>query len=191
MIEQIPDDPTNSFAFLGPGVVIAFLDELPAGTAHARFALYNEYIDGNDDYDLYLYYCPELSCSQVDASTNADSNEVVDVTFPLNDPTINDPYLVFIHGFEIAAGVGNAILFDWNFGIVDDRGNLTVDAPSTASIGDSATIAIEWGGLFSGGPGDKALGAISHSDASGVQGLTLIDITNDAGFGYCDFGLCP
>ena len=186
------DDPTNNFVFLGPGVEIAFLAELPPGTAHARFSTFNEYTEGNDDVDLYLYYCPEFSCSQIDASTNFDSNEEVGVTFPLNDPNIDDPYLVFTHAFEIEGGTGQGILFDWNFGVVDDRGNLSItSAPTTASIGDSATIAIEWAGLFSGLPGDKQLGAISHSDATGVQGLTLIDITNDAGLGICDFaGIC-
>ncbi len=182
---EVPDDPANSFAFLGPGVVIAFLEEIPEGAAYARWSLFDEYDDGNHDMDLYLYYCPNFSCSQIDSSLNATSNEEVSVTFPLNDPNINDPYLVFIHGFEMEGGVGNALLFDWNFGVVDDRGNLTVTAPTTAAIGDVATIAISWSDLFF-GAGRKQVGAISHSDPNGIQGLTLIDVTNDQGFGFDD-----
>ncbi len=180
-----PDDPGNSFVFLGPGVEIAFLEPLPPGTAHARWSTFNEYTSGNSDIDLYLYYCPSFSCTLIDSSTNVDSNESVEVTFPQTGPA--DFYLVFTHGYETDGPVADVILFDHVFGVVDDRGNMTVSAPSSASIGETATLEVDWFGLPF-GPGSKQLGAISHSDASGVQDLTLINIENDAGFTLCDFG---
>ena len=159
--------------------------------AYAKFATFNEYTSGNDDIDLYLYYCPNFLCTQIDSSTNADSNEEVAVAFPLNDPAINDPYLVFTHAFETEGGApAQVILFDWAIGAVDDRGNLMVDAPSSATIGETVNETINWFGLST-GPAGKQFGAISHSDASGIQELTLIDITNDQGSTICDFGLCP
>ena len=186
---QVPDDPGNSFQFLGPGVEIAYLAEVPAGTAFARWATFNEYTSGNDDVDLYLYYCPNFSCSQIDSSGNVDGNEEVSVLLPQNDPNIVDPYLVFIHGFETDGPVADVILFDWTFGLVDDAGNMTVTAPTSATIGATETVTVDWSGLST-GPGAKQLGAISHSDADGLKELTLINITNDPGASICDFGLC-
>ncbi|MEM8983653.1 MAG: S8 family serine peptidase [Pseudomonadota bacterium] len=191
-VVTVAQDPDQSFSFNEPGLGFAFFAELPEGTAHARWSLFNEYGDGNHDLDMYLYYCPDFLCTQIDASTNVDSNEEVNVTLPLVDPNITDPYLVFIHGFAVEDGVSaDTIMFDWSFSAVPGSTNLAItSAPNAAAIGDSATIAIEWAGLFF-GPGGKQLGAISHSDANGVQGLTLIDVTNDPGFGYCNFFACP
>ncbi len=187
----VEDDPGDSFQFLGPGTVIGFLEEIPDGTAFARWAIFDEYTSGNDDIDLYLYYCPEFSCTQIDLSGNTGSNEEVSVTFPLNDPNIEDPYLVFLHGFDTDGGLpATVIQFDWSFGVVDDAGNLTVTAPGTAALATTETVSVEWSGLPV-GPGAKQLGAISHSDANGIQDLTLINIANDPGATLCDFGLCP
>ena len=189
---QVEDDPANSFQFLGPGTAIAFLAEVPAGTAHARWSLFDEYTSGlgGDDLDLYLYYCPNFLCTLVDSSGDVGSNEEVSVTLPLNDPAIDDPYLVFVHGYETAGRAPSTlVLFDWNFGLVDDRGNMAVTAPSSASIGQTETLTVDWANLAT-GPGEKQLGAISHSDAGGLRGLTIVDIENDEGFTLCDFGLC-
>ncbi|MCU0976040.1 MAG: hypothetical protein MUC71_06975 [Steroidobacteraceae bacterium] len=189
---RVADDPGNSFQFLGPGTAIAFLDEVPPGTAFARWSLFDEYTSGlgNDDLDLYLYYCPEFLCTLVDSSGNLGSNEEVSVTLPLNDPGIDDPYVVFVHGYETAGRAPSTlVLFDWDFGLVDNRGNMTVTAPNAATIGQTETLSVNWSGLAT-GPGEKQLGAISHSDAGGLRGLTLIDIENDQGFTICDFGLC-
>ena len=193
-LAEVEDDPGNSFAFFGPGTTIAFLEEVPPDTAYARWSTFNEYTDGdNDDIDLYLYYCPDFLCTLIDSSGNVDSNEEVNVVLPASDPSIDDPYLVFAHGFNTEGGVGGplaqVILFAHTFGLVDDAGNMTVTAPGSADIGTSATVNVSWAGL-SEGLGAKQLGAVSHSDADGLQGLTLINITNDAGFGICDFGLC-
>ncbi|MDJ0939341.1 MAG: S8 family serine peptidase [Woeseiaceae bacterium] len=184
------DDPFDEFVFLGPGVEIAFLAEVPPGTAFARWELTDEYTTGNDDIDLYLYYCPNFSCTQIGSSTNVNSNEQVEVLLPANDPAIDDPYLVFTHGFNVEGGTGELILFDYAFGLVDDAGNLTISGPASATIGATETISLEWMNLNF-GIGFKQLGAVSHSDASGIQGLTIISIDNDLGTGICEFIACP
>lgn len=187
----VEDDPGNSFQFLGPGTTIAFIADLPAGTAFARWSLFNEYTSGNDDLDLYLFYCPNFLCTQIDSSGNPDSNEEVSVTLPVTDESIDDPYVIFVHGFNTEGGTpADFIQFDWNFGVVDDRGNMTVTAPSSATIGETETVTVDWTGLLT-GPGAKQLGAVSHSDASAIQALTLISIQNDAGAGLCDLVECP
>lgn len=186
----IPDDPNNSYQFLGAGVEIAYLAEIPAGTAFTRWSTFNEYTSGNDDIDLYLYYCPNFSCTLIGSSANGDSNEEVQVFLPVNDPAITDPYLILAHGYETDGGLpADVILFDWNVGFVDDAGNMTVTAPTSASIGVTAPVTVDWSGLAA-GPAAKYVGGVSHSDASGFQGATVVDITNDQGFGFCDLVPC-
>jgi hypothetical protein len=193
-LSTVLDDPDNSFTFNEPGTSrLAFLAEIPAGTVHAQWSLFDVYNDGAHDLDMYLYYCPNLSCSLVDSSLNATSNERVGVSFPLNNPSINDPYAVFVHGFNTAGGVGGPpaqfILFRHLVGA--SAGNMTVNAPSTATVGDTATIGINWMGLFT-GPGGKQAGAVSYSDGTAIRGLTIVNITNDPGGRFCDFvGPCP
>jgi hypothetical protein len=187
----VEDDPNNDFQFFGPGTVLAFADEVPPGTAFARWTTYNEYTSGNDDIDLYLFYCPNFSCTQIASSGNPDSNELVEVLLPVNDPTIPDPYVIFLHGFDTEGGQpADVIQFFHEFGLVDDAGNMTItSAPGSAVLGETGTINYEWSGLNE-GVGAKDLGAISHSDASGILDITIIDIQNDEGFGICDFGIC-
>lgn len=188
-LATVEDDPTDSFAFFGPGTAIAYLEDLPEGTAFARWETYNEYTTGtNDDVDLYLYYCPDFLCTLIDSSTSADSDETVEVLLPPSDPTIDDPYLVFAHGFNTDGGLpSDLLLFSYQFGIDDKVGNLNITgAPASANIGNTETISFEWNGLNS-GVGFRQLGAISHSDANGIQGLTLISVDNDSGT-ICDFG---
>jgi len=185
----LPDDPNDSFVFLGDGVAIAFLEELPEGSAFARFSTFDEYTAGNDDIDLYLYYCPNFLCTLVDSSANASSNEEVNVLLPANDPAITDPYLVLAHAFETENPTTDIVMFQWEFGLVDDAGNLTLSAPGSATVGATETITVEWNGLAV-GPAERQLGAISHSDANGIQGLTLISIDNDIDGSICSFGLC-
>ena len=190
-VATVEDDPTDTFAFFGPGTTIAFLEDLPPGTAYARWTTFNSYTSGNDDIDLYLYYCPNFSCTQIASSGNSDSNESVDVLLPTSDPSIDDPYLVFAHGFNTEGGLpADLVLFAQDFGLVDDRGNMTISAPTSATSGSTADIGYSWSGLAT-GAGFKFLGAVSHSDAAGIQALTIVDIQNDEGFGLCDLSFPP
>ena len=189
-LSEVAEDPAGSFVFLGEGTDIAFLEEVPAGTALARWSTFNNYTSGNDDIDLYLYYCPNFSCTQIASSGNSDSNESVEVLLPLNDPNIDDPYLVFTHGFATEnSEPATVVLFQQMFGLDDNVGNMVVTAPGSAVIGNTESINVSWSGLES-GPGAKYLGAVSHSDANGLTGLTTVNIDNDPDGTLCDFGLC-
>ncbi len=189
--EEVPDDPNNSFEFLGPGTSIAYLWEPAPGALTAQWALYDEYVDGNHDFDMYVYYCPDFLCTLVDFSGNEGSTELVRIDNPLNDPAIDDPYLVFVHAYETEGGQpGTYILFDWTDPAVDpDLGNMTVSGPSTATVGGSGVVQINWAGLLSGAAA-KYLGAVSHSDSAGIQDLTIVSIENDEGGGFCDLIDC-
>jgi hypothetical protein len=137
---------------------------------------------------MYLFYCPNFACTQIDASLNFSSDERVSVAFPVSDDTIDDPYVVFVHGFSTVSGApATSIQFDWS--ALDDLGNLTVTAPASATAGDTGTVDLQWAGLPT-GPGEKQAGAVSHSDANGAIGLTIVNIENDEGAGFCDLVAC-
>ncbi len=101
---------------------------MPPGQLYLRIALFDEYTDGADDLDLYLFYCPRTttSAAQVGQSGGITSNEKIDVAMPSPANTSS-----LVHGFEtdqVAGGPGaNYSLFTWSFGIDDDVGNCRGD----------------------------------------------------------------
>lgn len=189
-LNEIEDDPFNSFDFdFGPDEPITFLADLPAGTVFAKWSISDAYNDNpNHDLDMYLFYCPDFVCTLIDQSLGATAEESVSVRKPAIDDSIDDPYVVFIHGYQTAGGAtAAAIQFDWQ--AVDDLGNMQINAPTSATIGGTGTVDLQWSGLPT-GPGERQVGAISHSDANGVVDVTSVEIYNDEGGGFCDLVAC-
>lgn len=155
--------------------ITAHVYEVPADQAYLRFALFDELTDGNDDLDMYLYYCIDnASCEKLAESGGPTSREEINVLFP----GAGD-YVVFVHGFEtddVSGGPG--AIYDiaaWQFGINDNVGNLSVTAPSLVTAGTTADIQIDWNGLM---PETVYLGGISHTTPEGLVGITVINIRN-------------
>ena len=166
---NVVDDPANDISTAlatGVGVTFEYVD-VPAGTALARFSLFDEYTDGDDDLDLYVF---SPTGTFVGGSGSGTSEEQVDVLFPAAGT-----YTVVVHGWQTDGPDANYTLFSWDIGLVDDAGNMTVVAPASASIGTDA-IDIEWTGLET---DTKYLGAVSHSDGGGLIGLTLVSVATD------------
>jgi len=166
---NVPDDPGDSFSPFGPGTTLQFIT-VPAGSAYARFSLFDDYTDGNDDLDLYVYY---PSGSYAGGSGSGTSAEQVDVAFP---PA--GDYYVFVHGWGTDGPDANYTLFSWSFSATPGSTNMTVDAPTAATLGETETVTVDWAGLDA---DTKYLGAVSHSDAGGLLDLTLVSIATD----YC------
>jgi subtilisin family serine protease len=183
---EVADDPAQSFDFnFGPDEPIIYQFELPTGTTYAQWSLFDQYNDqAAHDLDLYLFYCPDFLCTQVDQSFNITSNEEVSLQFPVTngvaaDPADqDDPYVLFVHGFNtVGDALASGIMFDWT--VLGPEGNMTVTGPSSASLGATETIDVSWTGLAT-GPGEKQVGSVSHNASSGVVGLTTVNIDNDA-----------
>jgi subtilisin family serine protease len=174
---HVDDDPNNNFDFpYGPGITLQGIT-VPPGQLLLRIALFDQYTDGNDDLDLYLFFCPDgttASCTQVGQSGAFTSNEKIDLTTPT--PGM---YIVAVHGFEtdqVAGGPGaNYSLFVWSFGVDDDVGNLAVTGPSTVRAGDRAQLGLSWAQLA---PGTRYLGAVSHETPRGIYSLTILDVSS-------------
>ena len=163
----VEDDPTDSFVPFGPGTTLHFIT-VPAGSAYARFSLFDAYTDGNDDLDLYVYYPTGAYAGGSGSGTSA---EQVDVPFPMAGD-----YYVFVHGWETDGPDANYTLFSWAFSATPGSSNMALTAPTAATLGATETITVDWFGLDA---GTKYLGAVSHSDASGLLGLTLVGIDTD------------
>ncbi len=174
---HVDDDPTNNFNFPnGPGITLQGIT-VPPGQLFLRIALFDTYTDGNDDLDLYLFFCPDgttNNCRQVGQSGAFTSNEKIDVATPT--PGM---YIVAVHGFEtdqVAGGPGaNYSLFVWSFGLDDTVGNLAVTGPGSVNAGDRVDLGLSWAQLA---PGTRYLGAVSHATPHGLYSLTILDVSS-------------
>jgi hypothetical protein len=168
---NVLDDPANNInVALGTGVGITeHLVSVPAGSAFTRISLFDDYTDGDDDLDLYVWTYPGFSF--VGSSGNGTSAEEVNILFPTSAA-----YYVVVHGWQTDGPDANYTLFDWSVSATPG-GNLMIDsAPITAVIGDTGTIDLSWAGLDL---DMKYLGAVSHSDTGGVFALTLINVSTE------------
>ncbi|MCJ7659109.1 MAG: S8 family serine peptidase [Anaerolineales bacterium] len=137
---------------------------IPAGAVYARFSLFDNYTDGADDLDLYVW-----GPGFFGSSGSGTSAEEVYAVNPA--PGV---YEIAVHGWGTDGPDAEYTLFNWAFG--PDSGNLTVTPPPTAVTGSTEAVTVEWTGLNA---DTKYLGAVSHSDATDLLGLTLIRVDTD------------
>ncbi len=171
----VDDDPTKTFSFRTVNGVTAHLIDVPADQLYLRFALFDALTDGNDDLDMFVYFCPDnINCNKIGESGSDTSEEEFNVLTPTAGR-----YAVLIHGFEtdnVAGGPGaNYTLLGWSFGRIDDQGNMTVSGPSSVTAGTTENIDFTWTGLAA---NTIYLGGISHNTPQGLSALTVIRIGN-------------
>jgi hypothetical protein len=168
----VDDDPANNFTFRDGNGVRRHPLKVPPNQLLLRIALFDELTDGQDDLDLFLFYCRDGNCSQLAKSDGVTSDEEIDIRLP----TAGD-YELLVHGFEtdqVAGGPGaNYSLFTWSLGLNDAVGNMTVAAPATVANGDRVDLEVQWAGLE---PGLRYLGAISHTTPSGLYDTTVVNV---------------
>jgi hypothetical protein len=163
---NVVQDPDQSFD-PNDGYSTLHVIDVPAGTAFTRFSLFDEYTDGDDDLDLYVY-CPDFSyCGGSGSGTSA---EQVNVAFPAPGS-----YYVLVHGWGTDGPDANYTLFSWSVSATPGGGLSIDDAPAAATLGTTDNVDVSWAGL---GVDMKYLGAVSHSDG-GLIGLTLISVDTD------------
>ncbi len=171
----VDDDPTKTFTFRTDNGVTAHLIDVPPNQAYLRFALFDTLTDGDDDLDLYIYFCADnVNCVRVGESGEPDSNEEVNFLYPTAGR-----YAALVHGFatdNVSGGPGaNYQLLTWSFGLVDDQGNMTVTGPSFVNAGSSENVTVTWSGLQT---NTIYLGGVGHNTPNGLQAITVIRIGN-------------
>jgi subtilisin family serine protease len=171
----VDQDPDQLFVpVVGPGVDRIIID-VPADQLYVRFALFDSLTDGNDDLDMYIYYCPAVGdCTEIGSSGGPTSEEEFNVFLPGAGA-----YAVFVHGFatdNVTGGPGAIYrLVAWSVGIDDNKGNMTVVAPGSVAAGTTVDLQVDWTGLIA---NERYLGAISHTTPQGLVGITVINIQN-------------
>ena len=172
----VDNDPTKTYTFRTDNGVTQHVISVPANQLYLRFALFDALTDGDDDLDMYVYYCGTTgaSCTRIGESGEPTSQERFDQYRPAEGF-----YAVMIHGFEtdeIQGGPGaNYQLLGWAFGEIDDKGNMSASGPAFVAAGTTGTVNFDWSGLTS---NTIYFGGISHNTPQGVSGLTLITIGN-------------
>jgi hypothetical protein len=120
----------------------------------------------NTDIDIFVY---DPAGNFVASSTSGGTDELIDIVLPADGT-----WDVWIHGWAVPDGTTPYDLYTWAIPLASG-GSLSVDsAPAAAVLGETGTVDFSWSGLSS----TWYLGAVSHSDASGVMGMTLVDINN-------------
>jgi subtilisin family serine protease len=176
----VEDDPSDSFSPTGAGCpapqapppcVVAHSIAVPAGTRVLRFALFDDFTDGEDDLDLYVFQGSAL----IGASAGPTSNEQITLR---RDNGFGGTLTVYVHGFETDGPDANYTLFHWFVGPTA-FGNLTATAPPTASPGTINQVTVTWGAPTALLPGRKYLGSITHhrSDAPASYNTALMAVT--------------
>jgi subtilisin family serine protease len=168
----ISDDPTNNFDTDAPdanqGIQVHSFT-VPTGTTLARFALFDEFTDGNDDIDLYLYRVGTGGAlTLVGVSAGGTSAERIDLRAPAAGQ-----YRLYAHGWQTDGTNAVYTLFSW---LVPSTaaGNMTVtSSTSTATVGGTADVTASWSGLTA---GTKYLGRIAYSDGSSEIGSTIVNV---------------
>lgn len=173
---QVGDDPANDyntaldscdfggFPFTCVGIswhVVA----ANVGSPRTRVSLFDDYTDGADDLDLYVY---DANFGFVGQSGNGTSAEQVDVV-NLGSPV----YYVAVHGWETDGADANYALFSWS--PLGDAGNTVLAAPGAATLGATGVVTVDWNGLTPA----KYMGVISHNDGGGEFQQTVIRVDND------------
>ncbi len=171
----VDNDPTKTFSFRNTAGVTLHLIDVPADQLYLRFATFDALTDGDDDLDLYIYYCPDnVNCNRIGVSGGPTSQEEFNQPVPAAGR-----YAVLVHGFEtdeVSGGPGaNYTLLAWSFGLIDDQLNLRANGPSFVAAGSVETITIDWDNLQA---DTIYLGGISHNTPQGLVELTIVTIGN-------------
>ncbi len=168
---NVVDDPLDTFNSAAPTAgqgYTAHTVAVPAGTLVARFAMFDEFTDGNDDIDIWV--ANPAGVVQF-VSAGATSAEAVTV---INPAAGN--WTVYVHGFATDGPDANYTLFNWNVNpslgnSTVSFGNPAVSFPVSATIGGTGTVNYSWSGLA---PGTKYLGALRHLDGAVERVRTVV-----------------
>jgi hypothetical protein len=160
---DISQDPDQTYPSDDDGAGVDKIDFTLSGSAFARWSLV---IPGDDDIDLFL---EDSGGNIIAASTNGGTDELIELVLPADGT-----YTMVVHGWSVPNEPLPYTLHFWDVPAAPGGGSLAIDsAPASAEVGVTGTVDYSWSGLTS---GVGYLGAVSHSDAGGIIGLTLVEV---------------
>ena len=168
----VADDPTNNFDTDNPDAnqgIQVHPFTVPAGTTLARVALFDEFTDGDDDIDLYLYKVGDGGAlTLVGFSAGGTSAERID----LPAPAAGD-YKLYAHGWQTDGTSATYTLFRWLVPSTASSNLTATSSTASATPGGTADITVSWNGLTA---GTKYLGRVSYRDGAGEIGGTIVGV---------------
>jgi hypothetical protein len=163
---NVMDDPANDInvALANGGPFTWHVVSTTPGAVLQRIALFDDYTDGDDDLDLYVW---DQNWQFVGGSGSGTSAEQVDIINPSTKF-----YYVLVHGWQTDGSDASYTLFNWS-PVAGGLGVLT-DPPGEAELGTTDTITVNWNDLGD----EKYLGVISHQTDGSEIGRTMITVQN-------------
>ena len=148
--DTVADDPTNGDCLLSAPNAQLIPVNIPVGTSHARFSLFDADVNAGSDLDL----CVFEGTTRVGVSASGTSAEEVNLVNPAAGS-----YTVVVHGWGVV-GSTPFRLHSWVLG-TSDAGNMDVDAPLSATVGASGAVVLNFSGLSA---STKYLGSVAYGD---------------------------
>jgi hypothetical protein len=169
--DNVLQDPDQTFAPTDVAAGGADLHEFAlAGASHFRMAMPPEATEANADLDVYVVGPNGEEFS----STAGGTDELIDIRNPADGT-----WKVYVHGWSAPGGDSDYDMWTWAVPAAAGGGSLSiVSAPTSATNATVGTVEVGWSGITAGTTGDWYLGAVSHTGASGVMGLTLVNVDN-------------
>ncbi|WP_353510665.1 S8 family serine peptidase [Intrasporangium sp.] len=158
----VSDDPTDSTCSLSSPNAQKIDVAVPAGTTYARFSMFDADVNPGTDIDLCVFNGTTL----VGSSGSGTSAEEVNLLNPAAAT-----YTVVVQGWGVA-GSTPFKLHTWLLGS-SAAGNMTVDAPATATLGQKGTIGLSFSGLA---PATKYLGSVAYSGSPNMPSPTIVRV---------------
>jgi hypothetical protein len=163
---NVKQDPDQNFDPSDVGNGATLHEFTLSGAAFFRVAIPPEATESDADLDVFVF---DPNGELVGASTKAGTDEVVDITLPMDGT-----WQVYVHGWAAPGGDSDYDLSSWVISATPG-GSLVVDsAPTSATLATSGTVQVSWSGLAA---GVDYLGAVSHTGDQGLMGLTLVGVT--------------
>ena len=162
--DTVVQDPDQSFS-PSDGFSNAHQFDL-TGVAFFRIEMPPEATEADADLDIYVL---DPGGSLVASSTSGGTDELIEIALPAAGT-----WTVYVHGWATIGPDSDYDLSTWAVPAAPGGGSLAIDAaPTSASLGTTESVAVSWSGLSA---GEDYLGAVSHSDGSGIIGFTLVEV---------------
>ena len=160
----VKDDPSDSTCSLTSPNAQIHTVAVPAGTTYARFSLFDAFTDGNDDLDLCVFNAAGTNVGSSGSGTSAEEVNLL-------NPAAGD-YRVVVQGWGTDGPDAQYTLFHWVLGSTA-AGNMTVSAPASATLGQTANIELAFSGLA---PATKYLGSVAYGGIAGLPNPTIVRV---------------
>ena len=161
----VADDPTDSACSLTSPNAQHIPATIPANTSYARFSLFDADVAPGADIDMCIF----LGTTLIGSSGSGTSAEEINFVNPTGGSPVN--VTVVVQGWGVP-GSSPFKLHTWMLGSTA-AGNMTVTAPTSATIGATGVINLTFSGLA---PATRYLGSVAYSGATGMPNPTIVRV---------------